>query len=171
MDTGYSRCIYVCSCNSGDGSYTKKFSSAEFSHRALWVSLLVLHSTQGRMFSPCNSESASLSPTPPPPVPHAPPACHCISTHQPIHFPFHYLACFSYVFFSQWNHGEIKSRLFKEGRSFSNSLITWHSVLASWHCSYSHLGSLHGVICVHSLWEIYIMSELHAASVLLAKDA
>lgn len=92
-----SQCICVCGCNSGDGSYTKMCSRTWFSHRALWVSLLVLHSTRRRMFSVCDSESASQfissSPTPPPPV------CHHIPTHHPIHALFHHLTCFSCLFF------------------------------------------------------------------------
>ncbi len=126
------RFVCVCSCTSGDGSYTKKFSRTWFSQHAHWVSLLTLHSTRRRMFSLCDSDSASqlfllLSPTSPPPRLLL---CATISPHPcPLPPP---------RFYSQWHHGRLKSRLFKEARSFSNSLITWHSVPASWLCRYSH---------------------------------
>lgn len=118
----------------------RSFSSTWFSRRAYWVSLLTLHITWRRMFSLCDSESASAFLYT---VALLPLLCATLSPH-PCH-----LTSFSCLFFSQWHHGRFKSGLFKEARSFSNSLITWHSVQASWLCRYSHPSSRPDVISVN----------------------
>lgn len=85
-----SRFVCVCSCTSGDGSHTKKFSRTWFSHRAGWVSLLTLHSTRCRMFSLCDSDSASqlfFFCCLPPPLPPS-----CVPLYHPIPALFHHLS-------------------------------------------------------------------------------
>lgn len=125
----------VCGCNSGDGSHTKKFSRTWFSHRAHWVSLLV--PVAGCSLSATLTQPLWVFMSSPssPSLPPSPPLCHHTS---PAHALLHSLTGPSCIFNSLWHEGRFKSRLFKEARSVSNSLITWQSVPASWLCRYSH---------------------------------
>lgn len=81
-------CICVRGCNSGDGSYAKKFSSTWFSHRtADWLSLLTLCRTRCRMFPLCDSESASQLFLPLSPSSSSSSSCAPISTSPPHQSP------------------------------------------------------------------------------------
>lgn len=115
----------------------------------MWVRLLTPHGARGRMFPLCPTESAFS---------HHPPAS-CVAPYRhlcttnpcPLPTPSQLFPRFS---FYQWHyHGKLKPWLFKEARSSSNSLITWHTLLTSWLCRYSHR-------CLHGFGEICIMQSV-----------